>query len=449
MSTSLVTTSATWTGKQNLDYYIKPLYEGESPLIAMGVRVIPNVQGTLKLNYFDKAGKKLKAYAKGFTAATGLTMTQRDLTVVPMKAEFAQDAYEFKQTVFETALSKGVAWNDITGTVLEGIITEIFGAGVRTDIFRQFWLGDTTKTTGTTYFSATADTDYNAFNGIWPRLIADAATTAVSATGTHIYRKTVANGAVAKVDTITWTSVASAGGDMVVTVNGTDYEQVYASSLAATATAFLATNGATILSKHKITVANPSSAVLTFTSAIPGIATTIAIPSASAVLASGGVVATTANTGLTALADDESLDYLEDLWKNSYNELKRVAINRKGFLVSQSIYDNYYEALEDGGINTDMAKNIMINGLPVLRYRGIPVIAVDWDSSLAADFPAAYYPHRIIYTELDNLVLGIDAVSEFNQSEFWYNKDEQENRFRMQLKMGTNYVFNKMTSVAY
>ena len=79
---------------------------------------------------------------------------------------------------------------------------------------------------------------------------------------------------------------------------------------------------------------------------------------------------------------------------------------------------------------------------------------MNWSLYLDADFPhaATYlpaYPHRVIYTALNNLTLALDSMSEYNKTEFWYNKDEQENRFRNQLKIGANYVHNKLMAVAY
>jgi hypothetical protein len=202
------------------------------------------------------------------------------------------------------------------------------------------------------------------------------------------------------------------------------------------------------LAKHKVTVTS-SGAALIFTSAVKGMPHTIAIASASAVAASGGVVATTANVAPTALAADEALGYMQDLFVNSYPELISKPINEKVMLMDFGSYYNYLESLEDGGTYTDMGKGILINGLPVLSYRGVPVIPMDWQTDISADYADGYYTNHIIYTAVDNLVLGIDSADEFTKTEFWYNQDEQENRFRFQLKMGANYKHYKLTSVSY
>ena len=79
---------------------------------------------------------------------------------------------------------------------------------------------------------------------------------------------------------------------------------------------------------------------------------------------------------------------------------------------------------------------------------------MDWDVNLNADFPKASgelpaRPYRIIYTAHNNLVMAIDAMSDQSKFEHWFNKDEQENRFRMQYRSGAQFVFNNVMSVSY
>lgn len=445
MATSLITTSATWTGKQTTDIFLKPMFIDDIPFQAMGIRVIPNVQSALKLNYFSEGNKFTKAYSRGFSGSTGETFTQRTLTVARMKAEMAQAGEEFYQTVLEQALNKGYASNDLTGTVLEGIVLQLFRNAVAQDLFRQYWLGDTYKTTVSSgKYTGTADTDYNAYDGMWRLLMADAAT---SPSATQIYRKEVADGGIAQVATITVSAVTSAlSGNLVIRWNGTNYSQAERVNAATTIDDWYATHAATF-ARHGITITETNSTiVMTATKAgMPFNAPTI--PSANSGTAS--VAATTATAAQSALANDEAIGYLRDLWENSFVELKGLPINQKVFLVTHSIYDNYLESLEDSGTYTETAKDILINGKPQLYYRGIPVIPMDWGSYLSADFPTGYYSNRIIYTAKDNLVIGTDLANDLNKIEMWYNQDEQENRLRAMYRVGAQYVHNKLVSVAY
>jgi len=105
-------------------------------------------------------------------------------------------------------------------------------------------------------------------------------------------------------------------------------------------------------------------------------------------------------------------------------------------------------------LGTERSHTMLLDGVEFTTYRGVIVIPMGWGVHLDADFPHATgelyaYPHRVIYTETTNLVLGLDAMSEYNQTRIWYNEDEQENRFRNQIKMGTQYVHPKLMAVAY
>ena len=142
---NFITTSITWAGKENFDKLLKPLFIGKSPFETKGIRIMPNIQSVQKLNYWGAVTKVLKAYSKGFDPATGSTYTQRSITVYQMKAEMAQDANEFWQTVYEQLLAKGVEWNDISKASgqLQATVVEIFMNAFESDVYRQFWLNDT------------------------------------------------------------------------------------------------------------------------------------------------------------------------------------------------------------------------------------------------------------------------------------------------------------------
>lgn len=445
---NLITTSATWTGKQMLDAFIKPLFIGTSPLQS-GFRVIPNVQSSMKLNYFDAFNKILKAYSKGFTGTNFGSMTQRTLTVYEMKAEAAQDANAFYQTVFEQALNKGVDWNNMSGTVLEGIILGLFRDAIDSDLHRLYWLADQYKETlvSTTYgnYSGTADTAYNAFDGLW-QLIFDNA--AASPTSSQIKRHTLTDNAVAQVDTLT---LSGSSGTATITFCGDTYTATFATDLTTTAANFVTANAATLLTRG-VTLTS-STADLIFTAAIPG------QPHTSPTIANvtgnltGSNVATTANTAPAALAADEVIGDLRSVYEAQPAVLRNIPDNLKRLYMDKRSVDNYIESLEDSGTYTEFGKTAIIDGIPRKLYRGIPIIECNWGQYLD-DFPHANgylpaYPHRFILSVPDNLVVGIDSASEFNKMEFWYNQDEQENRFRVQLKIGVQYVHNQLMVVAY
>jgi len=440
-----ITSSITWGGKENLDYFLKPMFIGKSPWETQGVRVIPNIQSSQKLNYFGAASKLLKAYAKGFSGAAGTTYTQRTITTYRLKAEAADDALEFYQTVFEQGLRTD-DWNNLDETMLKEIIIQIYRNAVASDVYRKFWLDDPYKETvssGTQ--TGTADADYNSITdgGMWYKLMANASATP---SATQIFRKVVADGAVAQVDTVTLTGTA---GTANVTYEGVNYLATFDTDIATTSAAFVALHAAA-LALRGVTLTGTTT--LIFTASVAG--TEHLPPTTTNVTGNlaGSTANTTANTAPSALAAGESEDIFNALHVGADKVLKALPPQQKVLLVADLVYENYMTYLESLG--TERAQLQLENGQSLYTYRGIPIISMGWDVHLDADFAHVSgelhaQPHRVIYTSIDNLVLGLDSMNQFNETKMWYNPDAEENRFRSKLVMGCQYVHNKLVAVAY
>lgn len=441
---TFITTSFTWAGKENLDYFLKPMFIGLSPWETQGVRVIPNVQSKLKLNYFGAASKLLKAYAKGFNAASGVAYTQRDLEVHRMKAEAAEDANDFYQTVFEQGLRKD-DWNNLDGTQLKQIIIEIYSNAVKSDVFRQFWLNNTAKeTVSGGFFTGTPDADYNVYKGIFQLLMENASATP---TADQIYRRVVADGAVAQVQTVTMSVDAAGTGNLLI--NGKNYLVTRDTDATTTFTNFKTLYSAELLTRG---LALSGTSTLIVTSTVPGRPVAAITWTGLTGTVAFTIAATTANTAPAALAAGESEDIFQDLLTKCDKVLKGVPANQKVLLVSDLVLENYIAYLE--GLGSERAHQLIENGKEFWTYRGVKILNPGWDVHLAADWPAAAgtlheYPHRVIYTTVDNLVLGLDALSGYNETKMWYNEDQEENRFRSKLIAGAQYVHNKLVAVAY
>lgn len=445
---NFITTSISWGGKESFEYFLRPMFIGKSPWETQGVRVMPDVQSDIKLNYFGKAEKLLKAYSKGFSGTSASTYTQRTLSVVRMQAEASQDSNDFYETVYEQWLQLG-EWDDITNPQLKAIIVQVWTNAIESDVYRTFWLSDTAKETVTSgVITGTADTDYNALTGMWTRLIANAAT---SPTVDQIYRYQVSDAAVAEVDTVTLTGTS---GTANLTVAVTTYLLTFASNLTTTAANAVTLHAAALLLRG-ITLTS-SGADLILTSSVPGQPT----PDPTVAAVSGDLAGTNAdtiaNTAPTALAAGESVTIFEDLVTNCSRMLKGIPTSGKIMLVEDAVWENYVTYQEGLGTERSHIKLEMSNGdiMEVNTFRGIKIIPLGWGVHLDADFPHATgelyaYPHRVIYCENGMLVMGLDGKSEYASTNMWYNPDEQENRFRTQLKMGTQYVHPEMIAVAY
>jgi hypothetical protein len=449
LMTNFITTSVSWAGKENFDYMIKPMFVGKSPLETEGIRILPNVQDKQLLNYFSPVAKLLKAYAVAFSGVGGVTYSQRTLNVYKMKGEAQEDATVFFHTVYSELLKKG-NWNELSPAGQEAelyrVLTGLFMKGINSDVFRQYWLSDTVKSVVTSGVdTGVADTDYNAYDGIWKKIFANAAT---SPTSTQIKRCAVTDGAVAQVQTVTMSVDASGTGNLLI--DGVNYLITRDTDATTTFTGFKTLYSAALLLRGFVL---SGTSTLIVTSSIAGRPfNAITFTSVSGTVAFT-IAATTPNTAPTALAAGESVDILEDLWKNSPAVLKQVPKQQKAFYVGDLVYDNYMEYFEDK-TSTEFAIRAIIDGQEYLAFRGIPLIKVGWDYHLDADFAHVAgslwaYPHRVIYSALDNLILGIDGMNEFNSFDFWFNKDLEQNRMRFKCIMGPEYAMNNLMAVAY
>lgn len=449
LGATFITSSVSWGGKENFEYFLRPMFIGKSIFETQGIKIMQNVQSGQKLNYFGTASKLLKAYVKGFNAVSGAAYTQRTLSVSRMKAEAADDATDFFNTVYEQLLAKG-DWNDLSKSgqaqLLKKVIAQIYINAIASDTFRQFWLNNANKSIVTSGVdTGVTDPDYNVYDGMWQMIFENAAT---SPSDTQIQRVAVSDGAVAQVDTVTLTG---SSGTCNITINGVTYLATFVTSLTATTAAFVTSHAAALLLRD-ITVTS-STDTLIFTANIAGQPNSA--PTISAAITgnlTGTNAATTANTAPSALAAGEAEDIFLSLWTNCNKILKNTPKAEKVLIVNDLVLDNYIAYLE--GLGTEAANKLLVDGQEYYTYRGIKILPLGWDVHLEADFPHASgelygYPHRVIYTALNNLILGIDSANDFNKTDMWFNKDEEENRFRTKLIMGCNYVHNELMAVAY
>jgi hypothetical protein len=279
-------------------------------------------------------------------------------------------------------------------------------------------------------------------------MFADSAT---SPSDTQIKRidvnATITGGYVAQVQTVTLTG---SSGTCNVAVMGVNYLATFNSDIATTDADFIASHAAALLLRGIVVTGTTT---LIFTAAVAGEPfAAITVSAAVTGNLTGSVAATTANTPPSALAAGKSVDILKAMKNGSSQELRAIPKDKKVFLVSQTIYDNYETYLE--GVSTDSGYYTTINGIEYPKYAGIPVIPMKWDFHLDADFPHAsgYLPariHRAILVEKGNLVIGFDNMDAFTSVKAWYNEDLEQNRFRSKMNFGVDYVHNKMITVAY
>lgn len=441
----LITHSLTFTKESVSEYFLKPLF------VDSDIRDIVNVRTDLKtgekLDMISKLSKITKGYAQGtsFTASTGVTITQKTVTVVTMKAEVHQNGRAFLNYVKQQALASGYKENDITGTVFEEIVLKVFMRGLMADLNRQLFFGDVLKEVITSDApTGVLDEHYKEYDGLWTRIIKDISATTIPAAQRYDVNVTALQNsvAVANVKTATLTGTS---GTANVTINGTAYLATFNSSLTQTAADFVTAHAATILARFGGAVVTSSGADIIVTSAVPGLNMTVAVANVSGNLA-GSVANTTANVENTTLKSSAGKAILKALYDQMPPELReRMAEAR--YIVTGSVMDAYITDLEADG--TEAAHMKVIDGVRSISFRGIPVIERrDWDVHIAADF-SNVRPHRALLVLPENLVVGTDDESDVLMAEMWYDQNTQENKFRVEYKAGTQYVHPEYIVAAY
>lgn len=120
-------------------------------------------------------------------------------------------------------------------------------------------------------------------------------------------------------------------------------------------------------------------------------------------------------------------DYLRDAYNAAPIQLRSQ--KNKFFLVTQTVYDSYVEALQSVTALETTYKNL-VNGMETVSYNGIPVIPMPiWDEIIASYYDTGVNhisPHRIVFTSPEVLAVGVDDPNAFDSVQSWYNKDTRQ-----------------------
>lgn len=159
-----------------------------------------------------------------------------------------------------------------------------------------------------------------------------------------------------------------------------------------------------------------------------------------------------ANTGTTYTAQElpagAALTALRKVYNQSDSRLKNHPDGK--FSVTQSIYDNFLDKLEDAGLNA--VGSLAIND-GVMTYRGKKIVVSDFQDRIITSYQdnGTKYnlPHRIVYTVSSNIPVGTLDQNEFKDLSIWYDKTDRkvytENIFSLDAKVLEPYLI----SVAY
>ena len=159
--------------------------------------------------------------------------------------------------------------------------------------------------------------------------------------------------------------------------------------------------------------------------------------------------------GTGTLASGTANTYFQGLYENSSLLLKEQGIDmdKAKFMVTRSIWENYYTYLVGVGAVTEQAYSDYKKGLKTLEYRGIPVIPVTiWDSFLAEPTNPlfAITRHLISFTMKENHVIGIENTPDLDKIDSWFEKKDNKRYYRSNMTMGfLGALHCDLTSISY
>lgn len=146
------------------------------------------------------------------------------------------------------------------------------------------------------------------------------------------------------------------------------------------------------------------------------------------------------------LKDDAAKEMMRQAYMNASDELKaKYDMGEAVFYYTRAIGDNYQNTMEEGG--SEAAYRATLYGIERMGYRDIPMVDMRIQGTILKDF-ANVNPYRIMLTTPENLAMVI-GLGSFAESEYWFNKDENQNRQRTQFEMEHCFINPKLLSVVY
>jgi hypothetical protein len=143
-------------GEEANTIFIEPIYMDDD--LRSQFRIIPNVTSKKKLAFVQELEKIVRSHTGcGFSPVGSTRVYERWIEVDKAKADVAMCWEEFKDTVYEELLKKGLSMGDLTGTLLMQISEAMVKNAIKKDNQRLAWFGD----------KADDDPAYDCVDGFW------------------------------------------------------------------------------------------------------------------------------------------------------------------------------------------------------------------------------------------------------------------------------------------
>lgn len=161
-----------------------------------------------------------------------------------------------------------------------------------------------------------------------------------------------------------------------------------------------------------------------------------------------GLAGTNFTTG-SSFAANEVINTFRSLYADADPILKQLPNDRKAIYVTGNVYEEYLIHLENQG--NEFGATIEVEGLPVVAFRGIPVIPIyDWDAALGdTDCPLnGSYTKFALYTTPENHVIGLDGANDDAKLETWFSQDDRVQRYHSEFRLGYQYIHCDLQIIA-
>ena len=153
-------------------------------------------------------------------------------------------------------------------------------------------------------------------------------------------------------------------------------------------------------------------------------------------------------TTLNQTAGTRALDYLRELFENAPLILRQIPLNQRVFAVTENVYFNLLRTYQDKTLDGGGLLLLTENGRQSLSFNGIPVVPFPaWDAYIAADSLGNNV--RILYTTLENHLLGVDVTGDDTKYKIWIDDDTDDMKIRLKYRMGYQFIFDELQAISY
>lgn len=339
---------------------------------------------------------------------------------------------------------------DITGSDEEKFLSTILGESAKNAINRLVWYGDKAAA-ATSSVAATVSAVTNT------PLVITSVVKGISGNGITFEVASVSAGAASCTVTGKAVSVSLTAAAKTITALAALIAETPAAaaliSVSGTGSTTLAVEGALTLAGGTDTAGLKLAANVKFFNAINGLFKKI-----KAEVVAGNIqrytIAKNAEATIAAqtLAAGASVTYFEGVWAKADARLK--ADSRKVMMVSNAIWENYRQFLQDKGTPYDV--NLTTEGFQELKWNGVPIRNMEtiWDlnNNYFAEGEAALAalePHKILLTVPDNIPVGTLNEGDFDTIEAFYDQITRNNYMAYGFTLDTQVLEGYMAVVAY